>query len=74
MLTNRQEDRFESVLSNYRNGNLSDAAKAVRGLSKLELIKLVNNIYALPSGFIGDNAGRVNFFEFIEKALDGYYK
>lgn len=72
------ERKIRSIYGNWMLGNKKDAAKKVRGLSKLELFYLVSsNLYtALPDFADGEDTRRhrLLFENFIGNALEGLYQ
>lgn len=71
MMTARLTARLDSIVADYRNGNRSDAAHAIRRLSKVELALLLTEDQQLPNEFAGDALNRYDFQKFVVTALDG---
>ena len=66
--------KLESIIQDYRNGNLTDAARKVRSLSRIDLFDLLINDHRLTGGFFGQPAQRVAFQDFIDRALNGWFQ
>jgi hypothetical protein len=68
----KTQDRLESLIGHYRNGNRAFAARLVRALSKTQLCELLINDHRLQNGYLGDGEGRYDFQQFVSRALDGW--
>lgn len=64
--------KLERIIEDYRNGNRSDAATAIRKLSKIQLAELLVELYLLKGGFIGEPSQRYDFERFVLRALEGW--
>lgn len=69
----KTEVKLRAIYSNYVNGNKKEAAKKVRGLTKIELFYLVSshNILAIID-LMGNHERKISFENFICNALEGY--
>jgi hypothetical protein len=71
----KTEKKIQAIYANYINGNKKDAARSVRGLSKLELFSACSShmILAMPE-LIGEKEKQCLFENFICNSLEGMYK
>lgn len=62
------------IYSNFINGNRADAAKQIRGLSKIGLVRMMTEYYQFnDAGFeiVGNPETKYNFELFIMRSLEG---
>ena len=70
----KAQQKYNSILNNYLNGNKKDAAKAVKRLTKLQLVDmLVNSHIHCDHVLIGDSDKVYDFERFVLLALEGYH-
>ena len=68
------EAKINAVIADYLNGNRADAARAIRGLTKLHIAQLLVEHHQADMGraFIGRPNERYDFEQFVVRALLNY--
>ena len=69
----KQVNKFAAILANFTNGNLKDAAKQVRNLSKAQIASLLIEWHQYAPELMGEKEAVNNWERFILLALENYY-
>lgn len=73
MLTDKVRVKLALLILNYVQGNRQEAAKAVKRLTKLELVQLLCNREFVDDGhFTGNPGARYDFESWVERVISGW--
>ena len=68
------QDKYDGIMYNYLNGSKKTAAKAIKRLTKLQLVgMLVNSHTHCRGALMGKQTEQYDFERFVLLALEGYF-